>query len=458
MSEVAAARGRLGRRAGPPAVPAHGAAERAAARDPGRGARAIDDERLELVTHHRGRRRRRPEPGHRLLRLAGRARPATPRSSRRSASTASAAGGDRRARSAPSKTPEPRLPARRGDPRSARSASSDDPARRPRAHRPTRRRARRSASRRSRPRRRSMADAWRTADVRTAWLRRRQAGRRDEPRRGGHVPAPASANAQVGHAGTLDPDATGVLLVGVGQVTRLLRFLDGADKTYTGEVVLGRRDVDARRRRRGDRHARHGRRDRRRRPARGRRRHSPAPSMQVPPMVSAVKVGGRRLHELAREGIEVERAAAAGDGPPFDVEPTDDPGRAAIDVDVLVGHLRALAGRRPRAAARRRRPPAQPAPHRGRLVHERRGPPARRRRAPAAGRRRCATTRAVDRRRPTVGHGSPHGRPLLGASTAPGRGPCRLDGDGSSARGVRGAPGAARPSPAVVLPCRGPTE
>src|ERR1044071_1811901 len=44
---------------------------------------------------------------------------------------------------------------------------------------------------------------------------------------------------QVGHAGTLDPDATGVLLVGVGKVTRLLRFLTALGKTYTGEVVLG---------------------------------------------------------------------------------------------------------------------------------------------------------------------------------------------------------------------------
>ena len=44
---------------------------------------------------------------------------------------------------------------------------------------------------------------------------------------------------QVGHAGTLDPDATGVLLVGVGKSTRLLRFLTDLGKTYTGEVVFG---------------------------------------------------------------------------------------------------------------------------------------------------------------------------------------------------------------------------
>src|SRR3954454_10662219 len=44
---------------------------------------------------------------------------------------------------------------------------------------------------------------------------------------------------QVGHAGTLDPDATGVLLVGVGKATRLLRFLTALGKTYTAEIVLG---------------------------------------------------------------------------------------------------------------------------------------------------------------------------------------------------------------------------
>ena len=44
---------------------------------------------------------------------------------------------------------------------------------------------------------------------------------------------------RIGHAGTLDPDATGVLLVGVGHATRLLTFLVGHDKRYTGEIVLG---------------------------------------------------------------------------------------------------------------------------------------------------------------------------------------------------------------------------
>src|SRR6056297_295148 len=44
---------------------------------------------------------------------------------------------------------------------------------------------------------------------------------------------------QVGHGGTLDPDATGVLVVAVGKATRLLRFVETTRKGYEGEVVLG---------------------------------------------------------------------------------------------------------------------------------------------------------------------------------------------------------------------------
>ena len=46
---------------------------------------------------------------------------------------------------------------------------------------------------------------------------------------------------RIGHAGTLDPDATGVLVVAVGRATRLMQFVSGADKEYVAEVVLGSR-------------------------------------------------------------------------------------------------------------------------------------------------------------------------------------------------------------------------
>jgi len=111
---------------------------------------------------------------------------------------------------------------------------------------------------------------------------------------------------RVGHSGTLDPDATGVLIVALGNATRLIQFLGGLPKSYTGEVVFGTATstldasgevvatcdmsaltLDA---------------------VRTAATRLTGEIMQVPPMVSALKVGGRRLHEIAREGGEVERA------------------------------------------------------------------------------------------------------------------------------------------------------
>ena len=135
---------------------------------------------------------------------------------------------------------------------------------------------------------------------------------------------------RVGHAGTLDPDATGVLLVGVGNATRLLRFLTALGKTYTADVVLGveTSTLDAS----GDVTATHDMTgvtiEQARAVVAG---HLVGPIMQVPPMVSALKVDGRRLHELAREGIEVERAPRPVTIHRFEVEPT-----TGADADPLV--------------------------------------------------------------------------------------------------------------------------
>jgi tRNA pseudouridine55 synthase len=112
---------------------------------------------------------------------------------------------------------------------------------------------------------------------------------------------------KVGHAGTLDPDATGVLVLGVGRATRLLRYVGDLPKSYVGEVVLGvaTTTLDAA----GEVVATADMRgvglDEVRAAAAG----LVGTIQQVPPMVSAVQVGGRRLHELARDGVEVERAA-----------------------------------------------------------------------------------------------------------------------------------------------------
>lgn len=112
---------------------------------------------------------------------------------------------------------------------------------------------------------------------------------------------------KVGHSGTLDPDATGVLLLGVGKVTRLLRFLGLPPKTYTGVVVLGTATstLDASGEVTGTWDMAGTTLDEVRAAA------GPLTGdiLQVPPMVSAIQIDGRRLHELAREGIEVEREA-----------------------------------------------------------------------------------------------------------------------------------------------------
>ncbi|MEZ5340626.1 MAG: tRNA pseudouridine(55) synthase TruB [Acidimicrobiales bacterium] len=146
---------------------------------------------------------------------------------------------------------------------------------------------------------------------------------------------------RVGHAGTLDPDATGVLVLGVGLGTKLLQFITGASKTYTGEVVFGQETstLDAG----GEVTATHE--------MVVRPEAVAAASvaltgdiLQVPPMVSAIRVGGKRLHELAREGIEVEREARPVHVSRFDTEPTDDPLVYRIDVDVSSGtYVRTLA-------------------------------------------------------------------------------------------------------------------
>src|SRR5207253_11046467 len=124
---------------------------------------------------------------------------------------------------------------------------------------------------------------------------------------------------KVGHAGTLDPDATGVLLVGLGRVTRLLRFLTGLSKSYSGEVVFGvatstldgSGEVTARCDMAGLTLAE----------VESGARSLTGPISQVPPMVSAVQVGGRRLHQLARQGVEVERPPRQVTVRRFDVGP-----------------------------------------------------------------------------------------------------------------------------------------
>jgi len=114
-----------------------------------------------------------------------------------------------------------------------------------------------------------------------------------------------SGEKRVGHAGTLDPIATGVLPVCLGRATRIVQYLADATKTYRAEIELGvatdTYDVSGRVTHRSD--------------PLGISREQVAAALasfcgliqQTPPMYSAVKHQGKPLYELARAGIEVER-------------------------------------------------------------------------------------------------------------------------------------------------------
>jgi len=147
---------------------------------------------------------------------------------------------------------------------------------------------------------------------------------------------------KVGHAGTLDPDATGVLIVGVGRATRLLRFASALPKIYIGEVVFGSTTstLDAS----GDVTGHFDMAGVGLEEVREAARSLTGRIEQVPPMVSAVKVGGRRLHELAREGIEVERRPRPVDVFRFEVFETGEPDSVRVLVECSSGtYVRVLA-------------------------------------------------------------------------------------------------------------------
>jgi len=115
---------------------------------------------------------------------------------------------------------------------------------------------------------------------------------------------------KVGHTGTLDPDATGVLPICIGPATKFADYITSADKTYIAEVILGietntgdisgevlaKKDVNFDKdaisyvvnsfATRGE-------------------------YMQVPPMFSAIKIGGKKLYELARKGETLDIPARA---------------------------------------------------------------------------------------------------------------------------------------------------
>ena len=179
--------------------------------------------------------------------------------------------------------------------------------------------------------------------------------------------------ARAGHAGTLDPFASGLLLVLLGSATRLAQCLVGLDKRYVTEIDLARADDDRRSRGRGRRRAEPPAPDELERAARRLRGEIELPV----PRASAVKIDGERAYRLARRGEQVEMPVRALDASTRSTLSRYDDGVATLDLPCRARHVRA----RDRGRARRPLPDA-PA-YRGRAVQvvgRRRGAdPARRR-------------------------------------------------------------------------------
>jgi tRNA pseudouridine55 synthase len=155
---------------------------------------------------------------------------------------------------------------------------------------------------------------------------------------------------KVGHAGTLDPMATGVLVLGVGRATRLLTFLVGCDKDYTATIRLGQATVtdDAEGEVTTTSPADHVTED-----ALARAVAALTGDLeQVPSAVSAIKVKGQRAYHRVRAGEDVELASRRVTVSRFDVlatrATTSPDGIPLLDVDVAVTvssgtYVRALA-------------------------------------------------------------------------------------------------------------------
>lgn len=133
----------------------------------------------------------------------------------------------------------------------------------------------------------------------------------------------ATGAAKVGHAGTLDPNATGLLILCSNRMTRQIDRYQAEEKEYAGTLILGAEtpSYDAAT------------------PVSAAsaidgltpeivRAHAArfvGNILQVPPMYSALKIGGRRLYDLARKGVEVERPPRAVTVKEFRIEAVDLP-------------------------------------------------------------------------------------------------------------------------------------
>jgi tRNA pseudouridine55 synthase len=151
---------------------------------------------------------------------------------------------------------------------------------------------------------------------------------------------------RVGHAGTLDPMATGVLVIGVEKATRLLGHLVLADKAYSATIRLGQSTLtdDAEGSITGGSSAA----EVTEHEVRAALEPLTGSIAQVPSSVSAIKVGGERAYKRARTGEAVELAARPVTVTRFDVDGFRRPARELLDVDAEIEcssgtYVRALA-------------------------------------------------------------------------------------------------------------------
>ena len=154
---------------------------------------------------------------------------------------------------------------------------------------------------------------------------------------------------KIGHAGTLDPMATGLLILGVGSATRLLTYIVGLDKDYSATIRLGvstdSDDADGEVTGRAEASAV---------AALSREQLDAAMAQltgrisQVPSRVSAIKVNGRRAYDLVREGVEVDLAAREVTVSSFLLRAARPADEGCLDLDVAVAcssgtYVRAIA-------------------------------------------------------------------------------------------------------------------
>ena len=140
---------------------------------------------------------------------------------------------------------------------------------------------------------------------------------------------------RVGHAGTLDPDATGLLILGLGRATRFLSYAQAAPKRYVTTAVFGvtttTQDASGEVLERREVHISEE-------DVRVASAKHTGELDQIPPMVSAVRIGGERLYKKARRGEEIERAPRPVTIYELEVESfTEDPPEATLNVRCSAG-------------------------------------------------------------------------------------------------------------------------